>query len=236
MGILKEWLRGQTDSEPGRNEGVESENNEFVLETDIEEETYMSDIEEYRSKKFKGRDARLFKEWDSIDRKYGKGGEVVYMVRKRNALGLPVVYEVVYKMRSFCGVEERDGGGLRRPLYANRFVMRINIPNNYPSVDAKLEFKFAVKDVFGKEIAHPWHPNIRYYGDFAGRVCLNVDACGAYTDLSWYIDRVAKYLRYENYHAKIGVPPFPEDDAVAEWVTEEGEPQGWIAELQREHS
>lgn len=210
--------------------------NEFLLQTDLNEETFMSDIDEYRNRKFKGRDARLFKEWDSIDSKYGTQGDVFYLVRKRNPAGLPVVYEVVFKIHSFCGIEEDGSDGKHRPKFADRFVMRINIPNNYPSVDAKLEFKFAVKNVMGQEIPHPWHPNIRFYGDFAGRVCLNVDACGAYTDLSWYIDRVAHYLRYDTYHAKIGVPPFPEDDAVAEWITNEGEPDGWVEELQKYHN
>ena len=86
------------------------------------------------------------------------------------------------------------------------------------------------------EIPHPWHPNIRYYGDFAGRVCLNAEAFGSFTDLSWYIDRVARYLTFETYHAKIGVPPFPEDDTVAEWVIKQAEPQGWIEELKKYHN
>jgi hypothetical protein len=191
----------------------------------------MSDIDNFKNTKFKGRDARLYREWDSIAQKYSQFGEVYYRVRKRNLAQLPVVYEIVYNIRSFCGVEEADAAGLQRPIYADRFIMRINIPNNYPSMDAKLEFKFMTQNMAGEEIPHPWHPNIRYYGDFAGRVCLNADACGSYTDLSWYIDRVAHYLRYDTYHAKIGVPPFPEDDAVAKWVTEQGEPQGWINEL-----
>lgn len=196
----------------------------------------MREIDNYRDKKFKGRDARLFKEWESIDALYGHMGEIFCVVRKRNQSGLPIVYEVVYNIHSFCGVEEPDANGLRRPIFADRFIMRIIIPNNYPSVDAKLEFKFRTKNVQDEEIPHPWHPNIRFYGDFAGRVCLNADACGSYTDLSWYIDRVGQYLRYQTYHAKIGVPPFPEDDKVAEWVTKQGEPQGWVSQLQEYHN
>lgn len=196
----------------------------------------MSDIDNYRNIKFKGRDARLFKEWESIDSRYGQLGDVYCVVRKRNASQLPIVYEVIYNIRSFCGVEEPDESGLQRPLFADRFLMRINIPNNYPGMDAKLEFKFLTKNMAGDDIPHPWHPNIRFFGDFAGRVCLNADACGSYTDLSWYIDRVAHYLRYDTYHAQIGVPPFPEDDKVAEWVTEQGEPHGWVDELKVFHN
>lgn len=193
----------------------------------------MSDIDQFRGKKFKGRSRRLMEEWDAIEKRCNGDKELLCVVRKRNADQLPIAYEVVYNIHSFCGVEESDSAGLRRPKFADRFMMRIDIPNNYPSVDAKLEFKFMTKNPLGEEIPHPWHPNIRYFGDFAGRVCLNADACGSYTDLSWYIDRVAAYLRYETYHAKIGVPPFPEDDKVAQWVTEQGEPQGWIEQLKQ---
>lgn len=193
----------------------------------------MSDIDQFRGKKFKGRSRRLMEEWDAIEKRCNGDKELLCVVRKRNADQLPIAYEVVYNIHSFCGVEESDSDGLRRPKFADRFMMRIDIPNNYPSVDAKLEFKFMTKNPLGEEIPHPWHPNIRYFGDFAGRVCLNADACGSYTDLSWYIDRVASYLRYDTYHAKIGVPPFPEDDKVAQWVTEQGEPQGWIEQLKQ---
>lgn len=193
----------------------------------------MSDIDQFRGKKFTGRNRRLLKEWEAIEKRCEGDKEILCVVRKRNAEHLPITYEVVYNIHSFCGVQEPDANGLRQPLFADRFIMRIDIPNNYPSVDAKLEFKFMLKNPLGKEIPHPWHPNIRYFGDFAGRVCLNADACGSYTDLSWYIDRVASYLRYETYHAQIGVPPFPEDDKVAQWVTEQGEPQGWVEQLKQ---
>lgn len=193
----------------------------------------MSNLDQYRGKNFRGRNARLLKEWESIEARCENDPEILPVVRKRNPDGLPVVYEVVYNIRSFCGVEEADENGLQRPIFSDRFQMRISIPNNYPSADSKLEFKFLVKNVLGQDIPHPWHPNIRYFGDFAGRVCLNADACGTFTDLSWYIDRVAHYLRYETYHAKVGVPPFPEDEIVAKWVTDQGEPQGWVDQLQQ---
>lgn len=195
----------------------------------------MATIEELRAKRLVGRNARLLNEWDLIEQHFGHDREINCVVRKRNPDDLPIVYDVFYNIRSFCGVEEPDANGLQKPLYADRFLMRITIPNNYPSADAKLEFKFQLTDAFGNEIPHPWHPNIRFYGDFAGRVCLNTDACGTYTDLSWYIGRVAQYLRYETYHALIGVPPYPEDDLVAAWVVEQGEPNHWVEELQDYH-
>ena len=38
--------------------------------------------------------------------------------------------------------------------------------------------------------------------------------------------RVERYLKYQMYHAK-NTYPYPEDQNVAEWVREEGEPNGW---------
>ena len=38
--------------------------------------------------------------------------------------------------------------------------------------------------------------------------------------------RVERYLKYQMYHAQ-NTYPYPEDQTVAEWVREEGEPNGW---------
>ena len=39
--------------------------------------------------------------------------------------------------------------------------------------------------------------------------------------------RVERYLKYQMYHAR-NTYPYPEDQNVAEWVREEGEPNGWV--------
>lgn len=192
------------------------------------------ELDRYKGQRFIGRNARLLKEWEAIDEKLRFRKDIAYIIRKRNEEGLPTVYEIIYTIPSFCNVAEPDESGLRYPVYHDEFYLRINIPNNYPSVDSKLEFMFRTTDNTGKEIPHPWHPNIRFYGDFAGRVCLNTKACGTYTDLAWYVERVASYLRYEKYHAH-NVAPYPEDNKVAEWVLEQGEPQGWIKELTKNY-
>ena len=191
----------------------------------------MREVDKYKDNHYIGRNARLLNEWEAIDERYRHNPEVSYIIRKRNAEGLPVVYEIIFNIKSFCGVTEPDEKGLQHPLFHNEFVMRINIPNNYPSIDSKLEFKFLTKTQTGLEIPHPWNPNIRYFGDFAGLVCLNTNACGSYTDLSFYINRVVSYLKFEKYHA-LNTPPYPQDNKVAEWVLEQGEPQHWIEELQ----
>jgi hypothetical protein len=193
------------------------------------------EIDEYKKKRFIGRNARLLREWDAIDMKLKNSKTISYIIRKRNGDGLPIIYEIIFNIKSFCNVEPADEKGLEKPFFHNEFYLRINIPNNYPSVDSKLEFIFRTTDNMGNEIPHPWHPNIRFFGDFAGRVCLNTKACGTYTDLAWYIDRVASYLRYEKYHA-LNTPPYPEDNKVAEWVLQQGEPNGWIQELKQSFS
>ncbi|MGP1447536.1 MAG: hypothetical protein ACTTKO_08475 [Candidatus Limimorpha sp.] len=188
------------------------------------------EIDEYKNNRYVGKNRRLMHEWLAIDQRFHDDPSIIYIIRKRNADNLPIMYEIVFKVKSFCGVLDPDENGLRKPFCADVFRMNIKIPNNYPAVDSKLEFKFITTDEEGKEIPHPWHPNIRYFGDFAGRVCLNTPACGTFTDLAWYVDRVIAYLKYEKYHA-LNTPPFPEDNAVAEWITEQAEPNGWIEEL-----
>jgi hypothetical protein len=103
--------------------------------------------------------------------------------------------------------------------------MMIDLPHNYPCVDAPPSLCFLTADATGQPIPHPWHPNIRYFGAFAGRVCLNMT--DTYTDLLWGVQRVASYLRYDTYHALIEAP-YPEDLKVAAWVTRQGEPKEWI--------
>ena len=46
-------------------------------------------------------------------------------------------------------------------------------------------------------------------------------------------DRVERYLKYLMYHAQ-NTYPYPEDQGVAEWVREEGEPNGWVKFAQDE--
>jgi hypothetical protein len=103
--------------------------------------------------------------------------------------------------------------------------MTLELPPGYPGVDAPPLLNFLTVDSSGQPIAHPWHPNIRFFGAFAGKVCINMT--DTYTDLLWGVERVASYLRYDTYHA-IMEPPYPEDLEVAAWVRHQGEPNGWI--------
>jgi len=176
------------------------------------------EIEQFKGKSFHGKDARLFKEWEMIDRRYENDRQGSYIVRKRNGLGLPIAFDIIFNVKTIIGVTLPDEKGFQTPLFGNEHIMRITLPNNYPSSDGQPEFMFST---------NVWHPNIRYFGDFKGRVCLNPGDSGVQTHLVEYIDRVIDYLTYEDYHAK-NEYPHPEDLDVAEWVLKQGEPNGWV--------
>ena len=173
-----------------------------------------------------GRDRRLLYEWRKMDDHLRHRRDIGYAVCERNARGLPTAYRVTYRLRSICGVQRpEEPEEPNPPVFADTFLMHIGLPDNYPSVDGLPAFRFLTRDDDGRPVPHPWHPNIRYYGEFAGRVCLNMP--DTYTDLVWGVERVAHYLRYDLYHAR-NEAPFPEDLRVAQWVVEQGEPKGWI--------
>lgn len=176
-----------------------------------------------------GRNRRLYREWIRLDERLSRRKDIRYAITRLNTKGMPVQYRIIYQIRSICGVEkiERlDESGVENiPLFANRFQMQIDIPEDYPCMDAFPSFRFLTQDDDGTVIPYPWHPNIRYFGEFAGRVCLN--APDSYMDLVWYVERIALYLRYELYHA-VQEPPYPEDLKVARWVLRQGEPMKWI--------
>lgn len=167
-----------------------------------------------------GRDRRLLAERDGL-RKWLEGRtDILCRELRWNRENLPTAYEVEYRIKSLCGIRE-DG----HPLFAERFLLRIDLPEAYPDIDAPPSFRFLTCDEEGNPIPHPWHPNIRYSGDFAGRVCLN--AMDTHAGLAWAVERVESYLRYERYHA-LNEAPYPEDQRVAAWVIREGEPNDWI--------
>lgn len=168
-----------------------------------------------------GRNRRLAFEYEQIMLRLKFHSEISIQVISRNAEGFPNGYLVEYDIHSICGIDSD-----KKPLFADRFLLRLDIPSEYPSVDAQPSFCFLTSDpVSGVDIPHPWHPNIRYFGDMAGRVCLN--AADTYTELAWGILRIGEYLRYERYHA-LNEPPFPEDQQVAAWVVRIGEPNDYI--------
>ena len=174
-------------------------------------------INNFNQKELSGRDARLWKEWKELDtlcrkRKMTSANprqpSLSYIVRRKNAMGLPTEYEIWYRCKSIVGV---IGDTVpREPKFGYLHKMSIVLPNNYPSADGNPIFTFRT-DI--------WHPNIRYSGSFKGHVCLTIKEMGVLASLK---DLVLRVERYQNTY------PYPEDQNVAEWVREEGEPNNWV--------
>ena len=185
--------------------------------------------EAFDPKALSGRDRRLLHEWQKLEQGLARRSDIICRVARSNASGLPVAYVVDYHIHSICAVTHMEQlnqpGVSNEPLFADHYTMQIDLPANYPCVDGAPVFHFLTADEQGQTLTHPWHPNIRYFGAFSGRVCINM--ADTYTDLLWGVLRVASYLRYDTYHATLE-PPYPEDLQVAAWVREQGEPNGWL--------
>lgn len=182
-------------------------------------------LDSFSCKELSGRDARLWKEWKELDALCAKRKAAAanprrpslsYIVRRRNVSGLPTEYEIWYRVKSIVGVKETEPP--REPVFGYLHKMSIVLPNNYPSADGNPIFTFRT-DI--------WHPNIRHAGSFRGHVCLTIKEMGVLASLKDLVLRVERYLKYQLYHAQ-NTYPYPEDQGVAEWVREEGEPNGWI--------
>ena len=181
-------------------------------------------INNFNQKELFGRDARLLREWQELDslccKRKAKSPNplkpsISYIIRRKNFLGLPTEYEILYRCKSIVGVKDTDVP--REPIFGYMHRMSIKLPNNYPSADGNPIFTFRT---------NIWHPNIRFSGSFKGHVCLTMKEMGVLASLKDLVLRVEHYLKYQLYHAQ-NTYPYPEDQNVAEWVREEGEPNGW---------
>ena len=184
------------------------------------------DIEKLKQKKLSLRERRLLNEWEAIDKRVKNDNEIKYVIKKYQN-ELPVQYEIIYNIHSICDVEEKEDG-LKHPVFADQFRMKIVISNNYPAAFDPPVFSFLLETEGSKKqkIAHPWHPNINY---ISGRVCLNTKEAGPFATLAWHINRVAEYLRYNLYLARDTEQDHPEDITVAEWVLTQAEPNNWLS-------
>lgn len=181
-------------------------------------------INKFNQKELSGRDARLLQEWRELDTLCSKRRaassnprkpSLSYIIRRKNIMDLPTEYEIWYRCKSIIGV--KDSAVPREPIFGYLHKMSIVLPNNYPSADGNPIFTFRT---------NIWHPNIRYSGSFKGHVCLTIKEMGVLASLKDLVLRVERYLKYQLYHAQ-NTYPFPEDQNVAEWIREEGEPNGW---------
>jgi hypothetical protein len=132
----------------------------------------------------------------------------------------PVAYRITFDVKSITRIDEKD----KAPVFDEGFAVNVQLPyasggDPYPYSPAMLYV-----DVDHKPV---WHPNIKYEGDFAGRICGNSKTFGKAYDLGLLAIRIGEILQYKNYLAE-HVDPFPEDTAVALWVREYAEPKGIV--------
>lgn len=186
----------------------------------------MSDIIFFNKKELSGRDFRFLQEWMNLDSLCSKRKKessnpqkpsISYIIRRKNAAGVPTEYQIWYRCKSIIGVKDTEIP--REPIFGFLHKMDILMPNNFPFNDSNPIFTF---------ITSVWHPNIRYSGSFKGHVDLTLNENGVITSLTDLVLQVESYLKYKIYHAE-NTFPYPEDQNVAEWVREEGEPNGWTS-------
>ena len=178
------------------------------------------EIDKFRNETYKGRDARLFHEWDLLEKRFANDSRVAsIIVRKHNAKSkLPEKYEMILSMKSIIGVNPKNEQNLETPIFGHKHRLTIELPDFYPCAEGLPKFMFA-SDI--------WHPNIRFFGDFKGRVCLTFQDRPLTTPLTAYVDTILDYLSYDDYMADDRYP-FPEDLTVAAWVRNQAEPNNWL--------
>ena len=137
---------------------------------------------------------------------------VTYEALQRKGGLPPDRYFFHYSLRSVVGIDNDQ-----RPVYGDEHTVEVILPPEFP---------------FGgrpscKMVTPVWHPNIKYDGYFAGKICINTEALGSWHTLDMLIERIGEMLQYKTYHA-VNVPPHPEDAKVAIWVRDFAEPNGIV--------
>ena len=88
-------------------------------------------INNFNQKELSGRDARLWKEWKELDTLCAKRKasaenprkpSLSYIIRRRNVMGLPIEYEILYRVKSIIGV--KDSPVPREPIFGYLLKMR----------------------------------------------------------------------------------------------------------------
>ncbi|MCB9233204.1 MAG: hypothetical protein H6581_16225 [Bacteroidia bacterium] len=107
------------------------------------------------------------------------------------------------------------------PVFRKDHVLEITLPPAYP-----------VEPAICYMITDAWHPNIQHGGGpFKGRICGNNETFSAFFSLDDLVLRIEEMLAYKMYNADF-VHPFPEDEIVAKWVLDYGEPLGIVKKRQ----
>jgi hypothetical protein len=157
-------------------------------------------------------DQRMAYEHQLVDEFCEYSPLVTYEANKRRGGLPPTRYVVHYHVRSIIGIDAD-----RMPIYGHEHTAEIVVRPGYPlAVQPKCTMLTPV-----------WHPNIKYDGNFVGKICVNEEALGSWHTLDMMIQRIGEILQYKNYHA-LPILPHPEDARVAAWVREFAEPRGIV--------
>jgi ubiquitin-protein ligase len=172
------------------------------------------------NKKYKGTIQRLANELAQFEIYKGMTDFFSYNVLKYHpeANDVPISYELTFKLRSFIGINSDN-----TPVFGENHKFEFDLGNNYPLQKPVLKSKTDI-----------WHPNIKFFNPGKGRICFNWDVLSNHGMLHLLI-MLEDMLKYDNYFALGDTPPYPEDQEVALWVREYGEPLGYIEKLIKYH-
>jgi ubiquitin-protein ligase len=158
------------------------------------------------------RENRLAKEHQLVDDFCKQSNLIGYEGFKRKGGMPPDRYLFHYKLRSIVGINDDQS-----PIYGDKHIAEIIISPEFPlGGQPACKMKTPV-----------WHPNIKFDGRFAGKICINAESLGSWHTLDMLAERIGEMLQYKNYHAE-HTEPYPEDARVAEWVRTYAEPRGIV--------
>ena len=158
------------------------------------------------------RDNRLATEHELLDDFCKQSKLISYEAKKRKGGLPPERYLIHFKVKSIIGIDASQ-----KPIYGEDHTAEIKISPEYPLGGQP-----------GCYMTTPlWHPNIKFDGEFAGKICINKEALGHWHTMDMLAERIGEMLQYKNYHA-INTPPYPEDAKVATWVRDFAEPMNIV--------
>ncbi|MEM7370984.1 MAG: hypothetical protein AAF587_20385 [Bacteroidota bacterium] len=162
----------------------------------------------YDKQRFRNpRDRRLAKEHLALAQLCEQTNRITYSIDKPGKLP-PENYIIGYHVKSIVGIDEQQN-----PVYESYHEVKVSFPAGFPTTAAAKIYMHTPA----------WHPNIKWKGNFKGRICGNTSEFGKLFLLNMLALRIGEILQYKNYHAE-QVPPFPEDEEVARWIREFAEP------------
>jgi len=168
----------------------------------------------YDFSSLKGKERRRAKDHIELHELCARSDKIAYEVKRRKGDKPPESYLIFYNgIRSIVGIDH-----LHYPIFGETHIVRIDLPEEYPNAGS-MPLCFMETDI--------WHPNIKSSGPAKGHICINPGKLGAWQDLYMLIIRIGEIIQYKNYLAE-QVPPFPEDEVVAQWVRDFAEPKGIV--------